>query len=129
MASWRDLKAYVRSRYRVIQDHDEAMQLELKTEADRTQFVYLWHRRVSKREDWLVIGSPFADVDQVDLHWVLETVGRMAVGGVVMVGQHLAIRHAVPLDNMDSNEFERPLHLVTRAADHLEHKILGEDHY
>lgn len=129
MARWRDFKAYVHSRFHVVQDQPEAMQLELETEAGRTQFVYLWHRRISKREDWLVIGSPFADIEQVDVLWVLDTVGRMAVGGVVKVGQHLAIRHAVPLDNLDANEFERPLHLVTRAADHLEHKIFGEDQY
>lgn len=129
MASWRDFKAYVHSRYHVVQDQPEALQLELETEADRTQFVYLWHRQISKREDWLVIGSPFADVDQVDLRWVLETVGRLAVGGIVLVGQHLAIRHAVPLDNLDINEFERPLELVTRAADQLEHKLFGEDQY
>jgi hypothetical protein len=41
----------------------------------------------------------------------------------------LIYRHAVPLANLDVNEFERPLELVTLAADRLEHSISGGDVY
>jgi hypothetical protein len=33
----------------------------------------------------------------------------------------------VPLANLDINEFERPLHLITVAADQLEKDLVGGD--
>lgn len=129
MATWRDFKAFVKSGYRVVRDRPDLMQLDVRTASDRSQSVYLSHRVLRKNEDWLIIESPFAEATDVDLDKVLETAGRMVVGGVVVVGQYLVIRHAVPLANLDTNEFERPLQLVTRAADQLEREMHGEDQF
>jgi hypothetical protein len=41
----------------------------------------------------------------------------------------LTIRHAVPLANLNINEFERPLSLVTNTADQLERQLTGADEY
>ncbi len=41
----------------------------------------------------------------------------------------LTIRHSVPLLNLNINEFERPLALVTTTADRFERELTGGDRY
>lgn len=106
------------------------LQLIVPTGSNRSQVVYLWHRRLMKgTEDWLVIESPFAEVDDVDVTAVLEEAGNMPCGGIVIVGKYVVVRHAVPLVNLDVNEFSRPLELVTVSADRLEQILFGDDMY
>jgi hypothetical protein len=96
----------------------------------RSQAVYLWRRQLMKgAEEWLVIESPFAELGDVDVDKALLEAGNMVCGGVVIVGRFLTYRHAVPLANLDTNEFRRPLQLVTLAADQLESRLAGGDSY
>lgn len=130
MATWRDFRAFVKANYEVTQEQPDMLQLIFETENDRSQVVYLWYRRLMKgTEDWIIIESPFARVEQIDLQAALEEAGRLICGGVVIQGNFAAYRHAVPLANLDVNEFKRPLQLVTLSADRLEQMLFGEDHY
>jgi hypothetical protein len=133
VADWRSFKALVKSTYRVSHERDDMLQLIVDTERGRSQVVYLWHRRLVKgTEDWLVIESPFAEVEEVSgdrLLDVLNEAGELACGGIVVVGKFAVVRHAVPLVNLDVNEFNRPLELVTVAADRLERIVSGDDRY
>jgi hypothetical protein len=80
-------------------------------------------------EEWVQIESPIAELDSVNLQQVLEEVGDVVCGGAALTGGHVTIRHAVPLLNLNVNEFTRPLVLVTSTADHLEQKLAGSDKY
>ncbi|HEY3139542.1 MAG TPA: hypothetical protein VGJ86_00340 [Acidimicrobiales bacterium] len=130
MADWRNFRAFVKSSYEVTQEETDMMQLIFATEGDRTQVVYLWHWVLRKgTEDWLAIESPFAELQAVDLEKVVVEAGGLACGGVVAVDDVLAVRHVLPLANLDINEFKRPLELVTSAADHLEQLLFGDDRF
>jgi hypothetical protein len=130
LADWRSFKALVKSTYEVSHERADMLQLIVDTERNRSQVVYLWHRRLMKgTEDWLVIESPFAEVVGCDLEGVLAEAGELACGGVVVVGKFVVVRHAVPLVNLDTNEFSRPLELVTVAADRLEATLSTDDRY
>ena len=39
----------------------------------------------------------------------------------------VGLRHAVPLANLDLNEFNHPLSIVTGSADELEEMLTGRD--
>jgi hypothetical protein len=130
MANWRDFVAFVKSTYEISQEEPDMLRLMFETEHGRTQYVYLWRRLLLKgSEEWLVIESPFAEVGEVSLQKVLDEAGSMVCGGVVSVGRYVTYRHSLPLANLDVNEFERPLELVTLAADRLEHRLFGGDQY
>lgn len=130
MATWRDFKAFVKSGYNIEQEETDMLQLLMDANGGRSQVVYLWHRRLQKgTEDWLVIESPFAEVAEADLAAVLDRAGEMVCGGVVSIDGLAYFRHAVPLENLDVNEFERPLRLVTLSADRLERQISGADEF
>src|SRR5262245_24956512 len=96
----------------------------------RTQLVFLSHfQLMDGEEDWLQIESPFADLGTVDLQQALEEIGNTVCGGAAISAGHVTFRHSMPLENLDINEFTRPLLLVTTTADRLERTLVGGDRY
>ena len=131
MATWTDLLAYVRSHYTVAEEEAGWIKMIFDVGELRSQVVFLQrHALMDGAEEWLVIESPFGELGEVDLPRVLGEVGQTVVGGMALVAGHiLTVRHAVPLENLNINEFERPLALVTTTADRLERNFVGGDEY
>lgn len=129
MASWQDLASYIRANYKVAEEQVNMMRLQFDT-GGRSQVVYIWHHvLMDGAEDWALVESPFATGSRGNLHAILAEVGEMVCGGAALVGDHLTFRHAIPLANLDVNEFERPLGLVTMSADRLEQSFGQGDTY
>ncbi|MET9258865.1 hypothetical protein [Amycolatopsis sp. NPDC004079] len=135
MAEWNDLVAYIRQTYRVIRDDPGEIRIRVLFGDDaettgRAQVVVIAREIFDQREDWVQIATPFARVDEVDLLTVLSEVGQtLVVGGLVVMGEHLVLRHSLPLLNLDLNEFTDPLELVAGSAELLEQQFTGRDDY
>lgn len=138
MATWNDLVRYVRLRYEVMRgDENEIRILYRLGDQDedsiiegRTQVMILAREELDKEEDWVQVATPFARVADVDLNAVLEEMGlTTVVGGAVIMGDWLVLRHSLPLRNLQYNELDDPLHLVASAADTLEHRFVGGDNF
>lgn len=130
MATWQDLVRYVKANYKIADESPTSLKLVFETGNLRSQVVMLWFAALAGgTEEWLQIESPFAEVDKVDLTRALEEVGHIVCGGLALIGNVLTIRHAMPLANLDINEFERPLALVTNTADQLEQQLSDQDQY
>jgi hypothetical protein len=130
MASWTELTDYVRANYKIADEQPDLVKMIFNTGGLRSQIVLLAHQVLRDgSEEWVLIESPVGPVAKIDLQSALRQVGQMVCGGAGMVGDLLTIRHAVPLVNLDINEFERPLHLVTVTADRLEKELIGGDEF
>lgn len=134
MAEWADLVAFVRHEYRVVKDEPDEIRIRLsygdEDYEERAQTVVIAREVFDRREDWVQIATPFARVDQVDLTTVLTEIGNtIVVGGLVVMGDHLVLRHSLPLVNLDINEFTDPLELVAGSAEVLEQQFTGRDDY
>lgn len=135
VATWRDLATFIRQEYRVVRDEPDEIRIRLVFGADedtegRAQVVVIAHEIFDKKEDWVQIATPFARVDEVDLRAVLEEIGdTIVVGAAVIMGEHIALRHSLPLINLDINEFVDPLELVAGSAELLEQQLTGRDDY
>lgn len=136
MADWGDLVAYIRISYDVIQFEPDEVRIRVSFAKDaedilsRRQIMVVAHEILDQKEDWVQIATPFARVDQVDLREVLTEVGdTTVVGGVVVMGDYVVLRHSLPLINLDINEFTDPLELVASAAEDLERRFTGRDEY
>lgn len=70
---------------------------------------------------------PFADVQTVDLKKALTAVGNVVCGGAALIENLLFIRRAVPLLNLNINEFERPPLLATVTTDRLAREFVSGD--
>jgi len=128
MATWLDLTGYVRSNYKIADEQSNSIRMVFDTGDLRSQVVLLW-RQVIGNDEWLQIESPIGEASSVNLQQALEEAGRLVCGGLMIDGGHVFMRHAVPLVNLNINEFEQPLHLVTTSADLLEEKLVGGDRY
>ncbi|SEO49164.1 hypothetical protein [Amycolatopsis saalfeldensis] len=135
MADWADLVGYIRHEYRVVLDDPDEIRIRMSFGDDaetegRAQVMVIAREVFDKREDWVQIATPFARVDEVDLLSVLTEVGNtLVVGGVVVMGEHVVLRHSLPLINLDINEFIDPLELVAGSAELLEQQFTGRDDY
>ncbi|EID52305.1 hypothetical protein [Saccharomonospora xinjiangensis] len=130
MATWGDLVAYVRASYDVIRDEDDELRVRISYDDRRAQVVVIAREVLDRKEEWVQIATPFARIDQVDLQEVLAEIGNtIVVGGAALMGEHLVLRHSLPLVNLDINEFVDPLELVTGSAELLEEQFTGRDDY
>jgi hypothetical protein len=130
MATWGDLVAFARTKYRIIRDEPDEIRIEVHFEDERKQVVIVYRERLDKREDWIQIASPCGIATEVDIASMLVELGITAVvGGLVIMGEHVVVRHSLPLENLQINEFVDPLELIASTADELEQKYTGGDNY
>ncbi|CAM00442.1 hypothetical protein A8924_1507 [Saccharopolyspora erythraea NRRL 2338] len=130
MATWQDLIAFVRTEYRVIEDGDDELRILIEYEDGRSQVIILAHEVLDSSEDWVQVASVCGRVADVDLKRLLEEIGQTSVVcGAAIMGDHVVLRHALPLENLDINEFTDPLTFVADTADQLEEMFFGGDGY
>jgi hypothetical protein len=121
MATWSALTEYVRSHYKISEEKPGSLKLVFDLGNLRSQVVFLWRMTLNDgTEDWVQIESPFGRLDSM---------GETVCGGIAALGEFVTVRHSVPLLNLDINEFERPLVLVTGTADRLEQQFQGGDQF
>jgi len=130
MPTWQDLTSYVRSNYEIADEQPDLIKLIFETETLRSQMVLVTRDTLmGGEEEWVTISSPVANLGSVSLEEFLREAAGIVCGGAALEGDVLVIKHAAPLLNLDINEFERPLRLVTTTADALEKKLAGGDKY
>ena len=131
MATWSEFTQYVRSNYKIIEEvPDKMVSMGFGLEGGRTQLVFLWRQTLmGGTEEWVQVESPIGELTPDKVVAAVKAVGNTVVGGIGSAGDVITYRHALPLANLDSNEFERPLRLVTTTADKLEKDIFGKDEF
>lgn len=130
MATWTDLSAYIHSNYKVADSNERMIKLLFETGDLRSQVVIIWHLTLGNgSEEWIQIESPFGELGSVDLSKALQAIGNTVCGGLALVGNLVTFRHSLPLQNVNINELESPLALVTTTADHLERTLSGGDRF
>ena len=130
MATWSDVKMFVHDNYKVDDLSDEVMKMVFETADLRSQLVFLTHYTLQAgEEDWVSVESPFGEVGKVDLNRALEEAGNLVCGGLSQVNTMVTLKHSIPLENLNINEFQRPLALVVNSADALEKTLVGGDKF
>lgn len=143
MATWEDLLVFVRTEYRlandddseeeeaeyrIIEESDNEVRVLVEYEDDRSQIVIIYREELDGSEDWVQVVSVIGRVADVDLRKLLEELGQTSVVcGAVIIGEHVVLRHSLPLLNLDINEFTDPLNFVAETADHLEEMFFRDD--
>jgi hypothetical protein len=130
VATWEHLVDFVRSEYEVIEHTEGELRILIEYEDRRSQVIVIAHDVLDDREDWVQVASVCGLTAEVDLQRLLEEIAHISViGGAVIMGEHVVLRHALPLANLDINEFTDPVTFVAEAADHLEAAFFGGDGY
>jgi hypothetical protein len=135
MATWGDLAAYVHDTYDVIAENEDEIRILFNFEQydeddERTQVVILVREVLDKLHEWVQIASPIGLAANVDLHAFLAEVGNSTIAcGAAIMGDHVVLRHSLPLKDLDIHEFTEPLALLAGTADRLEETFFGGDDY
>lgn len=135
MATWQDLATFIRQEYEVVREARSEIQVLVRSRsrtggAERSQVVTVTRELLDRREEWVLLVTPFSRADEIDVTDALAEIGRItAVGGGAIVGEYLVLRHSVPLMNLDQNEFVDPLAMLVAAAEELEERFTGRDDY
>jgi hypothetical protein len=130
MTTWNDLTQYVHNHYKINDERPDMIKMIFQYDGMRSQVVILWHMTLANsNEEWVQIESPFGELGSIDLTRALQAVGNTVCGGMALFGNLVTFRHSLPLDNLNINEFESPLALVTATADQLEKELVGGDKF
>jgi hypothetical protein len=132
MATWQQLRQYIDETYKYTELENGRLKLTFNMgDGGRQQVAILSiHRLRDGAEEWVLIESPVGPMDQINLVAALREAGTLVCGALAQdsFGAGLLVfRHTLPLQNMDLNEFERPLDLVLTSGDELERALTGQD--
>ncbi len=131
MATWDQLKAYIHENYKATEISPRAIEMLFSTSDGRSQFVYVSSLEGPNGEHWASIDSAIGREDSIDIMHALRLVENVVCGGLahlLVQGEDLvAIRHSLPLGDLDAPEFDVPLRMVTAAADDFERLLTGGD--
>ncbi|EWC60024.1 hypothetical protein UO65_4677 [Actinokineospora spheciospongiae] len=134
-STWADLAAYVREEYEVIEEREDEIRLEFRFEKydeedERSQIVVLLREVLDNKHEWVQIASPVGLAASVDLAALLREVGHGSIAcGAAIMGDHVVLRHSLPLRDLDVHEFDDPLALLAGTADQIEEMFFGGDGY
>ncbi|MDU0292951.1 hypothetical protein [Saccharothrix longispora] len=135
MATWGDLAAYVHDTYDVISENEDEIRIlfsfeQFDEDDERTQVIILVREVLDKLHEWVQIASPIGLASKVDLSAFLTEVGNSTIAcGAAIMGDHVVLRHSLPLKDLDIHEFTDPLALLAGTADRLEETFFGGDDY
>lgn len=123
MADWATLQQFIHSNYPVHGDGNGLISLVFDLDG-RTQMVFVSPVDVPIGSgQWAQIQSPCVRVDSADLATLVARAGGFPIGGIVLQGDMLMLRHAVRLEDLDVEEFTVPLRTLVFLADVLEQEF------
>ncbi|GGS32986.1 MULTISPECIES: hypothetical protein [Actinokineospora] len=135
MSTWADLAEYVREEYEVLSEAEDEIRIlfdfeHFNEEDERTQVVILVREVLDKQHEWVQIATPIGKAADVDLRALLTEIGHSSIAcGAAIMGEHVVLRHSLPLATLDIHEFTEPLALLAGTGDQLEEMFFGGDHY
>jgi hypothetical protein len=128
MSSWGELITFVRSRYQVLDERRDQIRILVDFDDRRSQTVFVFRETLDRKDEWVQIASPCGPAADADLRNLLVEIAATAVvGGAAIIGEHVVVRHSLPLENLHINEFVDPLHQVAATADDIEDRFFGGD--
>lgn len=133
MATWQEVRHFITENYQYDDMDHGGVRMTFDLGGGRSQAAVISPMKLMTgvdTEEWVLIESAIGDLSQLDLAAALRLAGEKVCGGLAAgsIGESLLVyRHAVPLENLDINEFQRPLQLVLFTADSLERLFAGAD--
>ena len=128
MATWESAKSYLASNYKC-ESIANGLKLVFELRDGRSQVILVLPSGPDDQIGFVDFHAPIGELGKVDLHALTRRTIDFSMGGISTVADLVTLRNTVPLENLDANEIEDPLHLITVIADSLEQEFTGQDAY
>jgi hypothetical protein len=127
MASWDDVKGFLKSNFNVTKDDGGTVTIEQKFSDGRSQLLFV-RRLTASDVVWADIASPVGTIEPGKMDAALAFLEEKSpCGGLVKIGQYHSVRHSVPIADLSGEEIAFPLRALAAAADTLEEHLIGGD--
>ena len=126
MATMQEVKDFIKSNMKVEMLDSGGMQTLFTFDDGRSQVIFFYFVEEMGR---MLISSPFASLSDVSPKQALEAAAGSTFMGVRLIGEYLAVHHAVPVADLDPSEVSSGVAMVAAAADILEEKLVGSDNF
>lgn len=125
--TWPQLRTFIQGSYNVRADGESWLGIWFPLADGRHQSVYVTHLDFSSAGEWISLQCPFAVYDPGRAGAVLEAAKPLPNFGIGLfpLGERdaFALRYAMPLADLQLDEFVSPLRSLASAADALERSL------
>jgi hypothetical protein len=131
VATYRQFEEFVKSKYSVKTPKGapkEFMALEVPCPNDRTHVVLVHPGAVMGTfGEFADVVAFLGEMGGAKLERALKLAMQLPVGGLVTIGDSVALRHSIPLADIDESEIASAILFTAMSADTIEAKIVGGD--
>jgi hypothetical protein len=128
MADWSSLRGFIMANFTIDHDGGDVIRLGFDVGEGRSQVLLVL--KTGKDPDWAEIQTRVCREDQLDARDALRRNDKLKIGGLAMLEDGTVIlRHSLPLENLDPNEFLEPLRVIATYGDELERELSGGDNF
>lgn len=127
MATWDDVRVFLRTHYKLVDDEEDGVALVLEFDDRRHQHISLSPFEALDRQ-WVAFETRICRKELLDGEEACRLNAKLPVGFLALddIGFYVA-RHTALLETLDPEEILVPLHALVTVADDLEEKLTGAD--
>ena len=127
MATWDEIRSFLRKHYRLSDDNENEVTLLFGFEDNRRQHITLSTFEAMDRQ-WVLFETRICRRELLDPEEACRMNSTLPVGHLSLDSQSFyTARHTALLGTLDTEELLLPLHALVKMADELEEKLTGTD--
>lgn len=129
MATWKQIKDFLRGNFNIAEDSGDMFKLIFNVDNDRSQIIYIEKIKSQNHDLWVELSSPIGTIENDEINDALEILNDKMCGGMVKIGDLHFVRHCMPIDNINGEDFIAIMNIIIGVADELEERFVGGDSY
>ncbi len=127
MASWEEIRTYMRSRYRLLEEDEDHVALLFGFDDNRRHSITITVFEAMERQ-WVLFEARICRKELMEPQRALELNGKSVVGYLALDrDEFYVMRHTALLSTLDPDELVVPMHVLVKVADKLEEELTGSD--
>ena len=127
MATWNEVKGYLKSTYPVTKEEDYYVMFEFSTVEERAQLIMVSYVKSDVFGEWLQISSPIGAIPANRLDEALSMMGTFPIGGIAKFDNMYFLRDSMKFSEYTSDRLISEMSLILHAADYMEKIFLKVD--
>jgi hypothetical protein len=127
MATWDEIRTYMRTRYRLLEEDDQHVALLFGFDDNRRHSITIARFEAMDRE-WVQFEARVCRKELLEPERALRMNGKSVVGFLALDRDSFYVmRHTALLSTLDPDELVVPMHVLVKVADKLEEELTGSD--
>jgi hypothetical protein len=134
VATYKEFEKFVRGKFPVKDAPKDTpkgfMCIEVPCGDDRSHLVFISPGYAHEQQgDIANVVAMFGDISGNTLGQALDAVHNLPLGGLAKIDKTIALRHCIPLADVDESEIATAIFFMAFGADILEQKFVGGDKF